>query len=109
MASFDSAEAAPLFKTGVCALLSVPYERRDHIPVTVYLEETALLRLPASFRTHPLFELRIIAFEKGSLFFLKRGSALTYDAAGAAALLIIAAEILRNNLGRDKNVPYFYD
>ncbi len=109
MTSFNSAEASAIFKTGICTLLAISDEGCDHIPITVYLEKTALFRLSASLGAHPFLELRIIAFKEGRLRFQKRSSAVPYDAASPPALLVIAAEIFCNDFGRDKNVPYFYD
>ena len=57
---------------------------------------------------HQLFEGPVIAFEGRDLFLFKRRAALSFDAARSLAFLVIAGEVLTDDLLRHEDVAYLH-
>ena len=98
MAAFDSTQTVPVLESGICACLASVDKRSDEVGICVNLKETALSDFSTAILTHPLLERIIVSFKLGYLLFLQRGATVTHDAAGASALFIVAAEVLREYL-----------
>ena len=107
--ALDGAEAAFALEARVGALLAAVEQRRHEVAVTVDLEEAALFDLRAPFHAHPRLIVRIVALERLQLALQQRRAAFADNAAGPAAGVVIAAEVLREDLGGDQNLPDLED
>ena len=107
---FYGTETAPVFaEGGVGAFLASIHDRGDEVAVPVDGEEAFLFRLGPSPGAHQGREGAIVFLQLAGLMFLKRRTAVSDDAAGALAGLIVAGEPLGKDILADKDVPDLED
>ena len=108
VAALDGTQAVAVLEKGIGALLGTGNERGDDIPLEIDLEKTLGLRRCAPRFAHQRGIGGIVALQEFGLALFQRSSAVPHDAAFTLTYLIVACEILGEDILRYEAVAYLY-